>query len=149
MNCYISFRRYQRSFTKPLRTAHGEWSVREGFIVRIEQNSATGYGEVAPIPEFGTETIEAAEAYLQKLSVGGELPKDTDGLSKLPCCAFGMSTAFSGGHPVSRRDYLHCCLPEGQRSMWQIQKSSRVIPRLNGRLALKRLQQSRPCFWNC
>lgn len=47
----------------PLRTAHGIWAVREGLLVRLEgEEGGVGYGEIAPIPGFGTETVEEAGA---------------------------------------------------------------------------------------
>ena len=73
----MSFRRYQRPFVKPLRTARGEWLLREGLIVRIECDSGVEYGEVAPIPEFGTETLAVAEAFLQSLTANNEFPENT------------------------------------------------------------------------
>ena len=46
----------------PLRTAHGLWLEREGLLVRLEdEDGQVGYGEVAPIPWFGTETMAEAE----------------------------------------------------------------------------------------
>ncbi|HYC71135.1 MAG TPA: o-succinylbenzoate synthase [Opitutaceae bacterium] len=46
----------------PLRTAHGAWAGREGLLVRIEdRDGRIGFGEVAPIPWFGTETLAEAE----------------------------------------------------------------------------------------
>jgi len=48
-----------------VRTAHGVWVERIGLIVRLEDESGrAGYGEAAPIPWFGTETVEEAEAAL-------------------------------------------------------------------------------------
>lgn len=39
------------------------WAEREGLIVRLENEAgAVGYGEAAPIPWFGTETVEEDEA---------------------------------------------------------------------------------------
>ena len=114
MECHLSFRRYQRSFVKPLRTAHGEWLVREGFIVRVERDLITGYGEVAPIPAFDTETLEAAEAYLKSLTDKGELTTNTAAPDALPCCAFGISAACSGSLPTPGRDYsVAALLPAG------------------------------------
>ncbi len=44
-----------------MRTAHGVWSTRDGLILRMtDAEGNEGWGEVAPIPAFGTETIEAA-----------------------------------------------------------------------------------------
>jgi O-succinylbenzoate synthase len=67
MNVRFQFRGYRLPFRAPVRTAHGAWAEREGLIVRVEDASeggsgAVGWGEAAPIPWFGTETAEAAEA---------------------------------------------------------------------------------------
>lgn len=63
MSYRFSFKPYRRTLRAPLRTAHGLWAEREGLILRLEDGSGTvGYGEVAPLPWFGTETLaEAAE----------------------------------------------------------------------------------------
>ena len=48
----------------PVRTALGEWMLREGFILRLEDDEGVaGFGEVAPIPWLGSETLEAAESF--------------------------------------------------------------------------------------
>ena len=114
MECHLSFRRYQRPFVKLLRTARGEWSLREGFIVRVEHESMTGYGEIAPIPEFGTETLEVAEAYLQSLAASGKFSKSVAELAERPCCAFGISAAQANSPLASKRDYpVAALLPAG------------------------------------
>ena len=50
MSRQISVKPYRRVFRQPLRTAYGEWTTREGFLVRLRQEERTGYGEVAPLP---------------------------------------------------------------------------------------------------
>jgi len=120
MDCKLSFQRYRRAFTPPLRTAHGEWSVREGFIVRVEQGSAVGYGEVAPIPEFGTETLEVADTYLKNLTADRLQPKNSGELAELPCCAFGISAAIEDlqGRSIPMRDYpVAALLPAGRAAL--------------------------------
>ncbi|MBL9189819.1 MAG: o-succinylbenzoate synthase [Opitutaceae bacterium] len=63
MKLRLQFRRYRASFRTAVRTAHGMWAEREGLLVRLENEAgAVGYGEAAPIPWFGTETVEEAEA---------------------------------------------------------------------------------------
>ncbi|MFZ5496902.1 MAG: o-succinylbenzoate synthase [Verrucomicrobiota bacterium] len=59
----FSCRPYRLLLRTPLRTAQGLWAEREGLLVRLEDEAGrAGYGEVAPIPWFGTETpAEAAE----------------------------------------------------------------------------------------
>ncbi|MEN8733928.1 MAG: o-succinylbenzoate synthase [Lentimonas sp.] len=91
MRRQIAFLPYQRAFSSPLRTSHGLWHERKGFIVRIEDSGRIGYGEIAPIPDFGTETIEAAGAFLLKLMKTPEIAIPVD----LPCCAFGLSAALA------------------------------------------------------
>ena len=66
MNLKVAYRPYRREFLHPLRTAHREWKEREGFIVRVASDEAVGYGEIAPLPEFGTETLERAADFLKK-----------------------------------------------------------------------------------
>jgi o-succinylbenzoate synthase len=118
MEYHLSFRPYQRPFVKPLRTAHGEWSVREGFIVRFRHDSKVGYGEVAPIPIFGTETLEAAGAYLQSLTDKCELPTSAAVPDILPCCTFGISAACSGRSPKPKRNYsIAALLPAGRAAL--------------------------------
>jgi len=86
----ITIKPYERVFRHPLRTARGEWAVREGFILRVECDGQIGYGEVAPLPEFGSETVAEARMFLEQASREPDLavPKS------LPCCAFGLSAAL-------------------------------------------------------
>lgn len=88
MNLKVAYRRYRREFLHPLRTAHGEWKAREGFIVRMESGDAVGYGEIAPIPDFGTETIERAESFLEQWGSDPIIMP-----SGLPCCNFALTAA--------------------------------------------------------
>lgn len=114
----FSFKSYQRTFAKPLCTALGEWSVREGFIVRVEDESGLGYGEIAPIPQFGSETLIAAEAYLQRLRIDSSLAEDASALAALPCCAFGVSAALAVEPSARRRDYsVAALLPAGRAAL--------------------------------
>ena len=115
----ITVKRYQRRFRQPLRTARGVWAVREGFVLRLEQDGLVGYGEVAPLPEFGSETVAEAEAFLRKLvnDPGQAVPSD------LPCCAFGLSAALRGG-TVPRPYAVSALLPAGFRGL---KKSSEKV----------------------
>lgn len=94
----IDFQPYRRSFLKPLRTARGEWAVRDGFILRVEGPEGVGFGEVAPIPEFGSETTAEAGDFLRRLNKEPHLavPKE------LPCCAFALSAALA--RPETKRN---------------------------------------------
>lgn len=71
MKFLVQSRRYRLPFRAAVRTAHGVWAEREGLLVRLEDESgAVGFGEAAPIPWFGTETVDEAEAALKE--IGGE-----------------------------------------------------------------------------
>ena len=89
MSRQISVKPYRRAFRQPLRTAHGEWATREGFLVCVEQDECTGYGEVAPLPSFGSETLAEASAFLEQLASEPEMNVPVN----LPCCAFALSAA--------------------------------------------------------
>lgn len=118
MELRFEHRAYRRTFRRPLVTAHGEWAVREGFILRYEQSGVVGYAEVAPLPEFGTETVEAAGAMLARLTAepGLAIPESH------PCCAFARSMmalgdkAVAGGGGLADRP-VAALLPAGERAL--------------------------------
>lgn len=68
MRYRLQYRRFRLPFRAPVRTAHGVWAEREGLIVRIEaENGGAGLGEAAPIPHFGTESVDEDEAGVRTL----------------------------------------------------------------------------------
>lgn len=86
---------YQRPFRQPLQTHHGEWKVREGIILRLTNElGQIGWGEIAPLPWFGSETWEQAWDWCQQLPP--KLSPET--ISKipahLPACQFGFESAL-------------------------------------------------------
>ncbi|MCF2971887.1 o-succinylbenzoate synthase [Synechococcus sp. Nb3U1] len=91
----FEFRPYRRPFRQPLRTHHGLWLIREGILIRLT-DIGTGihrYGEIAPIPWFGSETLEQALQFCQ------QLPRQISkaylfGIpEELPACQFGFESA--------------------------------------------------------
>lgn len=94
MNLKADYRRYRRAFRQTLNTAYGQWAIREGFILRVESSDGVHFSEVAPLPEFGTETVERAAIFLREwVDDPIILP------SGLPCCSFGVTAALQGlGH---------------------------------------------------
>lgn len=96
----LSFRTYRRPFRAPLRAAHGPWTERTGLLVRATRaDGRVGWGEVAPVPWFGTETLDEAAAILRAL---GEDP-DEAALAAVParcgCVRFALAAAL--GSPAA------------------------------------------------
>ncbi len=81
---------YEVPFRRPIQTAHGTLLTRKGAWVAVEDDAGRlGFGEVAPLPEWGTESFAAAEAALATL---GALPECED-VQQLSACleAAGLS----------------------------------------------------------
>lgn len=102
----IEHRAYRLPFRTVVRTAHGPWAVREGFLVRAVEREASGaeiglagWGEVAPIPWFGTETVEEAGAALMGLK--GEAASLAEALARVPaecgCVRAALAVAMEQG----------------------------------------------------
>ncbi|MDX2108990.1 MAG: o-succinylbenzoate synthase [Verrucomicrobiota bacterium] len=69
----LDWRPYCRRFRYPMQTAHGSWTERHGIILRLtDSEGRNGFGEIAPLPDFGTETMDDAVACLREL--GATLP---------------------------------------------------------------------------
>jgi O-succinylbenzoate synthase len=95
MDFRLDFRRYSLAFRHEVRTARGSWNAREGILVRIERPDGTvGFGESAPFPGFGADSVAEAEAACRLL--GNEV--DTEVVSRVP------------GKLASLRNALACAL---------------------------------------
>lgn len=71
---------YEVSFKRPLVTARATYQTRRGWFVSIQDaEGREGFGEVAPLPEFGTEDPEQAARCLERLVLEGmPLPESDD-----------------------------------------------------------------------
>ena len=93
MKFSFSYKSYNRPFVKSLRTANGIWAAREGIFLKLESADRVAIGEVAPIPEFGTESLELAQAFITSLEIQSlEALKALEIPASLPCCAFAFSS---------------------------------------------------------
>jgi len=94
MRYRFEFRPYQRKFIRPLATSHGTWDIREGIILCLKDEINIGWGEIAPISWFGSETIE--QALLFCLQLPTEITEETifSIPDKLPACQFGFESAL-------------------------------------------------------
>ncbi|NCJ06790.1 o-succinylbenzoate synthase [Synechococcales cyanobacterium C] len=125
-----TFTPYAHTFRRLLQTHHGEWAVREGIIVQLQDPwGRMGWGEIAPLPWFGSETLEQALAFCRQLS--NPVPVDSILVipDHLPCCQFGWGSAWESLTRSVRnipQGFRHCgLLPAGRAalqiwpSLWQ------------------------------
>ncbi|MDF2389082.1 o-succinylbenzoate synthase, partial [Nostoc ellipsosporum NOK] len=67
MTYKFKFRPYSRRFVRSLATSHGIWDTREGIILSLSDETGIGWGEIAPISWFGSETLEQALDFCHQL----------------------------------------------------------------------------------
>jgi len=119
------WRAYTRKLTRPWHTAQGRLDVRRGYLVRLETDDGlTGFGECAPLPAAGTETLQQTHAALGELlsACRGLAPADLPAVlargRATPAARCAVETALldlaaqSRGIPLFR--LLH---PEAQRTV--------------------------------
>ncbi|MCD8481330.1 MAG: hypothetical protein LR015_00825 [Verrucomicrobia bacterium] len=59
MRYHMQWKVYTRRFRVPLETAYGIWSERTGVLLRLEDDAGrVGFGEAAPLDQFGGETLQ-------------------------------------------------------------------------------------------
>jgi o-succinylbenzoate synthase len=134
MKVSLSWKAYQRPFRSPLETCHGFWSTRHGLWVMLkDRQGRVGYGEIAPILWFGTESLEEAIAQLERLPAEiteGELFSVPD---SFPATQFGLGSAWAdlldSSSPTETNAQLTdsnpsntcCLLPTGESALsaWQ------------------------------
>jgi o-succinylbenzoate synthase len=87
---------YQRPFRQPLKTSHGVWEIREGIIIQLTDDlGISPQGEIAPIPWFGSESIEQAILWCQQIGdhiTAAQIYQIPD---NLPACQFGFGSALT------------------------------------------------------
>ncbi|EAW36842.1 o-succinylbenzoate synthase [Lyngbya sp. PCC 8106] len=91
----FNFSPYSRKFKQPLKTHHGIWEKREGIIIHLtNEQEKSGWGEIAPLSWFGSETLQQALDFCQ------QLPKKLTSEfvftipDELPACQFGFESAL-------------------------------------------------------
>jgi O-succinylbenzoate synthase len=91
----FQFHFYQRPFKHPLQTSHGTWTVREGILLQLtNQSGQMGSGEIAPLPWFGSETLEQALNFCRQLPISFEIDTIFDIPDPLSACQFGFEMAL-------------------------------------------------------
>lgn len=112
---------YCEPLREPLVTAQGVWHSRQGIYLRLQNDQGeVGYGEIAPLPGWGTESLEADIALCQQLP-----PQLTPEIlaaipDHLPAAQFGFVTAWQsvGQLPYPPRNWPLCgLLGSGSRAL--------------------------------
>lgn len=94
----LSFRPYRRKFAKPLRAAWGFWEMREGIILKLTEpvSGQSGFGEIAPLEDFGTESLEIALRHVFAMEKLLELRELESCVAEAPpATAFALRSAIS------------------------------------------------------
>ncbi|MBE9214060.1 o-succinylbenzoate synthase [Plectonema cf. radiosum LEGE 06105] len=90
----FEFHVYRRKFIIPLNTAHGIWKNRDGIILCLsDEMGKVGWGEIAPISWFGSETLEEAVSFCKQLPQKITQQDIFSIPEKLPACQFGFESA--------------------------------------------------------
>lgn len=141
----LAVRAYRRPFRTPLQTHHGVWTHREGLLLRVtDEQGQTGFGEIAPLPWFGTETQAQAQDFCRYWPRPFSLKQIQSIPTALPACQFGLTSAvrpWQSGPPTtasSRRS------PTGLPSLNLLSPKQRCGLLPTGRAALDAWQS----LWN-
>ncbi len=121
MKFRFAYKSYRLPLGMPLRTAHGVWAEREGIILRLEDEAgAAGFGEIAPIPWFGTETLAGAVEICRKCGdqVAAEVLDAVP--ERLGCVRFALAQARERPEtrvPAGNRLPVAALLPAGRAAL--------------------------------
>ncbi|TAE54869.1 MAG: o-succinylbenzoate synthase [Nostocales cyanobacterium] len=92
----FDFRLFSQEFIRPVVTNYGVWKLRECIIIRlVDSDGNVAFGEVSPLPWFGSETMEDALSFCVQLQ--GKISQD--GIFQipdfLPACQFAFESALA------------------------------------------------------
>ncbi|PSQ09187.1 o-succinylbenzoate synthase [Halobacteriales archaeon QS_5_70_15] len=90
--------------SRPLSTARGDIVEREGFLVRVERDGETGYGEATPLPGW-TESLEECRAALDAVD-GDPTALALAGMDGTPAARHGLELALSDAAAHARDEPL-------------------------------------------
>jgi o-succinylbenzoate synthase len=109
---------YHRPFKQPLKTSHGVWENRVGIIIQLTDDlGRSQQGEIAPIPWFGSESIEQAISWCQQVGDTITTVQIHQIPDSLPACQFGCGSALTAFNyvpsPIATPPDLSALLPSG------------------------------------
>ncbi len=125
MNYQFSFHPISRKFIHPVITNHGIWEIRESIILSLtDELGKIGWGEIAPISWFGSETLTQALDFCHQLPAQITTEQIFAIPDELPTCQFGFESALEGvGKEVENFPNLSYSglLPAGSAALQQWQ----------------------------
>lgn len=90
--------RYQIPVETGIVLRHRRLKMREGLLVCLSENGHTGWGEIAPLPEFSQEDLATARQQTRAWLNEWLLQKNPDIEPLVPSVAFGLSCALAELH---------------------------------------------------
>jgi len=115
----FSFCPYRRPFRQPLHTHHGVWRDRRGILLRLSGEGRVGWGEIAPLPWFGSESFDQALQFCQQLPAQISMEQIFQIPVTLPACQFGFESAWETLHLNQEATQPAICglLPTGKAAL--------------------------------
>lgn len=141
MSYQFSFQPYRKQFRQPLLTHHGTWEIREGIIITLTNpQGERSFGEIAPLPWFGSETQQDALNFCEQ--IGKIITEDTiyNIPAQLPACQFGFETAWENlSHiPSAEQELIYSyLLPTGEAALYQWQNLHQQARTLTSEVTFK------------
>lgn len=90
----FAYKAYRRTFAEKYQTASHELAQRSGVLLRLrDSDGRIGFGEVAPIESFGTESFLSALSICEELQESFEYEKSISRLNSFPCLRFAVDSA--------------------------------------------------------
>jgi len=118
----FEFRTYQRKFKRPLQTSHGIWEIRAGIILKLtDENGKIGWGEIAPLSWFGSESFEQALDFCNSLPANISSETIFSISAELPACQFGFESALSNEDNEEENNRYSGLLPAGETALSAVQ----------------------------
>jgi o-succinylbenzoate synthase len=120
---------YRRPFRQPLITSHGVWKIREGIIIKLTDSLGRSHqGEIAPIPWFGSESIDLARSFCEQIGDRITTTQIYQIPDDLPACQFGFGSALTAftATPAQTESHFNtsALLPAGEAAIEQLQALS-------------------------
>ena len=92
----IDWEIYKRRFVHPIQVSHQIWEFREGVLLRLRKSSGqVGWGEIAPIEWFGTESMSQVLDYMESLGPTIDMEDIQYIPNQLRCVQCGFHTALA------------------------------------------------------